>query len=259
MLRRIKQWMGEKLTSPRFRYNQAAYIQRALTLTHPRERVIEAALEFRAKNGVRGDYLEFGVFQGQSFIHAYAYNAYLTTLFEQEMVPILRGASSDVLTATRFIAFDSFVGMPTPGVHDTADGHDEWCAPGSFACTEDEFWARLQAAGIDLSRVTAVPGWFEDSLTQTVREQLDQAAVVHIDCDYYQPTLRALEFVSDLLTDGTVIIFDDWWNCYGRPDRSQQRAFHEWRRARPELQVTEFLRDMTASFIVHTSGAYERP
>lgn len=74
---------------------------------------------------------------------------------------------------------------------------------------------------------------------------------MYIDCDYYESTVPALEFVTDLLlVDGSILIFDDWWVFGGRRERGEQRAFHEWRE-RHGIETAEFIRSTAMSFIVH--------
>jgi hypothetical protein len=164
---------------------------------------------FRAVADARlsGDYLEFGVFQGNSFVLA----AHMATKYGLDM---------------RLFAFDSFEGLP--------EGEGDRFHPGDYRCTQRGFERMIRKAGVDLDRVTCVPGWFEQTLTAETRERLalSRAAVVHIDCDLYSSTYSVLEFLDGLLPPGAVIIFDDWHafaneahpECHG-----EQGAFLDWR------------------------------
>ena len=38
-----------------------------------------------------------------------------------------------------------------------------------------------------------------------------------VDCDLYQSTVPVLAFLADLLQDGTVVLFDDWY-CFREAD-----------------------------------------
>lgn len=73
---------------------------------------------------------------------------------------------------------------------------------------------------------------------------------MHIDCDFYESTRVAHEFVTDLLVDGTVMVFDDWWMYHGHPDNGERRAFTEWTRQHG-IRYSEFIRTTAMSFIVH--------
>ncbi len=59
---------------------------------------LELAAAFKHDQKIEGDYCEFGVYTGRSFVHAYK------ALTRQEKTP-----------STRFFAFDSFEGLPEPG------------------------------------------------------------------------------------------------------------------------------------------------
>ncbi len=253
MLEKLKQSAVDWLLSPRVRYSVAAMNHRALHQHLHGEDVLEKALLLQCVNGVRGDFLEFGVFEGRSLMHAYFYVRYLTHLIETGTVPILTGVSTEPLRAMRFVGFDSFEGLPEPTYADTLDGQQEWLGAGSFACSEERFWSNLARNKVELERFVAVPGWYEQSLSEaTLKEHgISTAAVVHIDCDYYESTVLALDFVTDLLVDGSILVFDDWFLYRGRADKGEQRAFAEWRERNPKLQVTELHRSTTVSFQVH--------
>lgn len=107
-----------------------------------------------------------------------------------------------------------------------------------------------------MSRVQVVPGWFSDTLTETTRAKLGTmlAAIVNIDCDLHEAARQALEFVTPLLQDGTVVLFDDWLAFRGNPNRGEQRACREWLAAHPEWSLTPFHKDHSprrASFVLN--------
>lgn len=178
---------------------------------------------------MEGDYLEFGVFSGNSFINAYHL---LKTAFEQNWQRCAESSEdaarlSKIWNSMRFFAFDSFQGLPE------ADGVDkatrEFTA-GQYMCTEQDFLASLQGAEVPLSRVVTVPGWFDETCTGTTisKHRMSRAAIIHIDCDLYLSTRTVLDFVTPLLQDGTVLIFDDWYHFRGNPNLGEQKAFREW-------------------------------
>ncbi len=86
-----------------------------------------------------GDYAEFGVFRGDTFKHVAQRSA--------QLAPWMR-----------LFAFDSFAGLPAPVGEDRGG---EFVA-GQFACSQSDFTANLARAGVDLARVTMVPGWFHE-------------------------------------------------------------------------------------------------
>ena len=71
---------------------------------------------------------------------------------------------------------------------------------------------------------------------------MEKAALVMIDCDLYQSTVPVLGFLADLLQDGTVVLFDDWF-CFGESeDNGEPRAFREFLAEHPEWSAEPFVR-----------------
>ena len=106
-----------------------------------------------------------------------------------------------------------------------------------------------------MERVRVIPGWYKDTLKQETKQELDikSAAVIYVDCDLYESTVPVLDFVTDYVIDGTVLIFDDWFCFRGNPNRGEQRAFNEWLENNPNIKVTEFHKVgwHGNSFIIH--------
>lgn len=222
---------------------------------------IYSAAAFCARNMIAGDYLEFGVWKGDSFIHAYDaiqkarrdHRKWLAQRQSDESVYGNPSASSALWRdwPPRFFAFDSFEGLPESLPEETSE---DWCS-GAYTCSEAQFRQNVIGSGVDPTLLVTVPGFYEDSLTseQKQRQNIRQAAIVHIDCDYYESTILALNFVADLLTQGSVIIFDDWFRCQGSPHRGEQRACREWLERNPQIELIEFWREppQPVSFIVN--------
>lgn len=204
----------------------------------PKEQMLNTALAFVEFNRIRGDYLEFGTYEGNAFITAYHFaNAYK-------------------LSEMRFYAFDSFQGLPDFTLEVDQDPDEElqyW--PGDFSCSSEKFQRNLRRYGVALSRVQIVPGFFGDSLTPQTKQSLpiQAAAVILIDCDLYESTIQVLDFVSEYLVNGSVLIFDDWYNFKGDPRRGERKAFEEWLDRNPTFRATEYHRYAWhgLSFILH--------
>jgi O-methyltransferase len=140
----------------------------------------------------------------------------------------------------RFFAFDSFAGLPqAPGAH-----HSDY-APGSYACSEQQFVRNIQRRGVDLKDVVVVPGLYDQTLTRETKERygLRRAALVMIDCDLYESTVPVLEFLTDLIDQGTILIFHDWFRYRGDPRCGEQRACHEWQERNPRFELIEYWRE----------------
>lgn len=188
-----------------------------------------------------GDYLEFGTYEGMSFAHACAL------------------ARREGLDGMRFFAFDSFEGLPgTSSFEEAETGYDHF-HPGQFACSETRFKEILAARGVDLSRVTTVPGYYEASLTPGLRGELGirRASVVWIDVDLYRSTVPVLDWVTPLLGPGTFLLFDDWFSFGGDPRAGELRATMEWLERTPAIELVRYDRFHTAgmAFLVQPRGA----
>ena len=191
---------------------------------NPRYQIIEQAMDFCLYNKIEGHYFEYGVWKGDTF--QYAFHA----------------AQKRNLSNMHFFAFDSFQGFSKPQSNDDIGLIKE----GSRGCTEKEFIDNISKTHVDLSKVTVVPGWFSDTLTPQTKNKIfkdnikKKAAIVYIDCDLYEPVIACLNFITDIVVDGTVLIFDDWFYLKAHPDRGERKAFTEWRNQNPQIKVTEY-------------------
>lgn len=218
---------------------------------------LHTGASFTTWNEVEGDYLEFGVFQGESF--AEAYKSIQKTRGEQESFGNQASFSGTPeyqkwkQNRPRFFAFDSFQGLPGG----SATRHVDY-APGAYYCDQDQFKRNIARLGVDLKDVVTVPGYYNESLTDDVKEKygLRHAALVMVDCDLYESTVPVLDFLTNLVGQGTVLIFHDWFRFRGNPMCGQQRACHEWLERNPHIELVEYWREgpQAISFLVNLSG-----
>lgn len=185
-----------------------------------------AAFHLLSHNQIEGDYLEFGVFRGETFRNA-------IRAAQQGF-----RATREGRFAGRFIAFDSFEGLPQ--VESMGDGVNPYVR-GEFSASRavfDKTLGRLrQRFAIEI-----VPGWFAETLTEQTAERLGlrRAAFVNIDCDLYESTLPVLQFVTPLLQTGTILYFDDWFSYRGSMNHGEPRAAREWLARNPAIQLVEY-------------------
>lgn len=137
----------------------------------------------------QGHLLEFGVFSGGT----------------------IRFMSARVKGRT-IHGFDSFEGLP-----------EDW---GGFSLASKAFDAggRLPkvSANVQLHR-----GWFEDSLPGWLAENSGNVAFIHVDCDLYSSTRTIFELLGDRLCDGSIILFDEYFNYPGWREH-EFKAFQEF-------------------------------
>ena len=213
---------------------------------------LEVAIDFSIANNILGDYLEFGVYRGQSFAHAYRFHR---RRFDRYRVANASKAQHPFQRQqVRFFAFDSFQGLPA-----TSDSEVpiHWTGQSAMACSKAQFLRNIRRKGVDdLNDVVAVEGFYEDSLRDELarKHRMAKAAVVHIDCDLYASTVAVLDFITPFVIDGTVIVFDDFFYYRGHPKKGERGAFNRWLSIHPQFSSTELYKAPPAAcFIISQS------
>lgn len=196
---------------------------------------VRCAASFLAWNQIDGDYLEFGTWEGDSFIEAY--RSIWRARSDVKSFIRTEEIESWYQKRPRFIAFDSFSGLP-PGEFERHADYEE----GAYGCSEDGFLENVRNGGVDLRDVVTVPGFYDKTLNDETkrRVRIERAAAIMIDCDLYESTVPVLDFITDLVGQGTIIIFDDWYRYEGRPDKGEQRACNEWLEKNPQIELLKY-------------------
>lgn len=124
------------------------------------------------------DYLEFGVFEGNSLRH---------------------WANLNKNPESRFYGFDSFEGLP-----ETWKRFDN-------KMVKSHFDVNGALPDIDDDRVEFIAGWFQESVDPFLEKFTPQSRlVVHIDADLYSSALYVLTRFNALLVPGTIVVFDEF-------------------------------------------------
>ena len=133
------------------------------------------------QHGLSGpiDFLEFGVFHGDSLRWWLAHNGD---------------------PASRFVGFDTFTGLP-----------ESW-----VALPQGTFTTHGRLPQFDDGRVSLEAGLFQATLGDFLRRfPLTGRTVVHLDADLYSATLFVLTTLAPHLKPGDVILFDEIGSAYG--------------------------------------------
>ena len=218
---KIKKKIIDLINKPSWRYsNVFSVIQHNLFKYRDFEEILDKVLLFTQFSKIDGDYLEFGVWEGASFCASY----YLAEKYNLNM---------------GFYAFDSFEGLPEIKGLDSSGKQFE---KGMFDCDIEKFRKNLEKKKVDLNRVGIIKGWYNKILNQELKNRLKikKAAVIYIDCDLYESAKDVLNFITDYIQDGTVLIFDDWFCFKGNPERGEQKAFSEWLDKNPTFTTSQF-------------------
>lgn len=198
----------------------SAVERRAMDL---RRYALEEIAEYLHYAQLAGDYCEFGVSGGHTFIIAH------------ELV-------ARAFPEMRFHAFDSFEGLPRPQGIDVQGAYTGAFHEGQFACALEAFTDRLRSLRIPEQSVSVHKGWFNRTLEKDQPSAaIGTVAVAWVDCDLYESTVPVLGFLAPRLQSGSVIVFDDW-GCYrNQPNSGQQQACREWLEANPQLSLNPLL------------------
>jgi len=183
---------------------------------------VEQSFELAQKGGAldEGDYCEFGVFKGYTFLHAQ------------------RVANKYRARNMRFFGFDSFEGLPMPkGADIVTDGQQPFYE-GQYAASLEYVTARLREGGVDWDRTVLVPGYFNESLTsqEVIDHKIENVAIALVDCDLYSSTVDVLAFLESRLLDGSIVLMDDWKSYGDSFDRGQPLALIEFLQRSPRWQ-----------------------
>ena len=178
---------------------------------------IKKAFYLTALEQLPGDYLEFGVFTGSSFVMAM--RAHRAMAF---CGPLL----------TRFYGFDSFSGFGAAASHDEHPFYTDKI----FKIDADIALGNIRrhAKG---SEFKIVPGFFHETLTRQNAKDLgiDKTRVAFIDCDLKEPATLCLEFMRPTLQPGTILLMDDFLAFRASKKAGVAGAFYEFCQRHPSL------------------------
>jgi hypothetical protein len=112
--------------------------------------------------------------------------------------------------------FDSFQGFPRVTTSADVDSphvrSGAWPEGGSKGPLSPGQLRELLEQYLPPGQIRIYAGWFKDTLPDIPEKTA--FAMVHIDCDLYEPTYEVLAFLFQhkIISEGCIIFFDDW-NC----------------------------------------------
>ena len=160
----------------------------------------ESLLKEIEARAIPGAIVEFGVFRGDWLLR------------------LIEACERNGIRRPMF-GFDSFEGLPRPSAE-----HDLDCwSEGDYAASVEDVGRRLEVAR--RANVTLVKGWFNATLHATPAQGIREIAFARVDCDLYEPAVDCLEYLAGRLSDGAILVFDDWTFDLAK---GETRAFAEW-------------------------------
>lgn len=115
--------------------------------------------------------------------------------------------------------FDSFEGLPEP---DKKNDGDAW-QKGQYAHSLESVQKVLKLS--ERKHLHLLKGWFSDSFKTPAARDIKEICFAKIDCDLYGPAVECLDFITGRLSDGAVLMFDDWPYL---ATLGETKAFMEW-------------------------------
>jgi len=136
-----------------------------------------------------GDVLEFGVLTGHSINYI-----------------------ANKLQSKKIHGFDSFEGLP-----------EDWT--GNFIPQ----YGLSQKAKLPNVKDNVIlhKGWFDDTIPEFKKQNNNEIAFLHVDCDIYSSTKTIFSELGDRIKKGTIIVFDEYFN-YRNWQEHEFKAFQEY-------------------------------
>jgi len=129
---------------------------------------------------------------------------------------VYRGGSAGVLahhamrSADRHLwLFDAFAGMPAASEQDDDRARE---IEGEFVGSEAQTRRILERVGMDPRRTHLEVGWFDDTFPGA---ETGTIALLHVDCDFYDPVKLTLETFYPRLAPGGYVVINDYGSYEG--------------------------------------------
>lgn len=166
---------------------------------------------------VDGDYFEFGMYEGTSFIGA----------FEAHCSTRIEGGPERA-----FHGFDSFAGFKYLA---EVDRHP-FFREGDFKSSFEKTHRRIKKHFKSRAEWSITPGYVEDTIRGRDIHAAGRAnvAIAFIDVDLGQPARIALDYIAPALTLGSIIVLDDFFAYKGSESKGVANAFRRFREQHPD-------------------------
>ena len=179
-------------------------------------------------NSIVGDYVEFGVYKGDSVICSLKalkdFNLWLKSQYKSDEKWRRDLAENSPLNHPRiFHCLDTFAGMP-------ANEEDSIAfAAGSFVSELSKVREKIEKQNSDNINVKFYKGLFSETRLEFLNSMKNRKiAIANIDCDLEASSRDALSSISKNISIGTILLFDDY-NCFNADNnRGQRKAFSDF-------------------------------
>lgn len=187
---------------------------------------LSKAFYMTAAEKLDGDYLEFGVFTGSSFVLATRAHRQLKALGSIK---------------TKFYGFDSFSGFGNISEDDQHQVYSD-----DVFKLDQKHINKIKRNILKKSKncdVNIIEGFFEDTIANKTPENfgIEKARIVFIDCDLKEPANLVFKFITPALQKGMILVMDDFYSYKGDKNLGVSGAFHEFCQNNPHLHFRRLL------------------
>lgn len=177
-------------------------------------------------NHLSGDYVEFGVYQGDSFVESHKqyliFRRWLTSQTGSSESWRREVAAKFIKSKVKFHGLDTFSGMPENDEENITFGE------GTFFAEISNVNSKCLAQGMNKEEFYLYKGLFKDTESELKKNISDKVAIINIDGDLYESAKDSFAIIEKYLQVGTVILIDDY-NAFNADNlKGERRAFAEF-------------------------------
>ncbi len=179
-------------------------------------------------NSIVGDYVEFGVYKGESVISSLKirrdFNLWLKSQYQSDEKWRRDFARNSPLNDPQiFHCLDTFEGMPF-----NDEGSISFMQ-GNFFTELSKVKAKIEKQNSEKINVKYYKGLFSETRIEFLKSIKNRnIAIVNIDCDLEESTRDALCSINQNISIGTILLFDDY-NCFNADNsKGQRKAFSDF-------------------------------
>jgi len=192
-----------------------------------RKGALHRAWGYVYSNQLEGDYIEFGVYHGDSLVESYLSYMEAQTWIEGQLKSNepwrVEMAKYNKQRQVFFHALDTFEGMP-----ENTEGYLAF-SKGNFCGNLENVKKACATHGLCEPQLKFYKGIFSATASQLGQNMAQRkASIINFDCDLYQSTKDALEISASLIQTGTVMMMDDYNSFSADNSKGQRKAFHEF-------------------------------
>jgi len=198
-------------------------INRGVSNRNDKASVLHWVWGYVITNQLKGDYIEFGVYKGFTFIESWRQWLHFEGWILNQLTSTEKWRQKQWSNYSefkpQFYGIDSFEGIPEN------DESDLYFSGGSFLASKEDVYRSCLKNGMKDSQFELIQSFYSKL---SASDLCDKASVIHIDSDLYQSAIEALRLCKNMIQQGTVVMFDDY-NCFSASNnQGERRAMKEF-------------------------------